>query len=558
MKNTFPSLPITLVCLIFLLAPGLSCQVESVSKNSKIDAIFEKYNSKTGPGCAVSVIHNGQVVYSKAYGMANLEYDISISPSTVFDIASVSKQFTGLAISTLLQEGRIALDDDIRKYLPEVPDFGKIITIRHLIHHTSGLRDWPQTLNVAGWRWDEVFSFQDIMRMVKNQKELDFAPGAQHMYSNTGYNLLAAIVEKVSGKSFREWADENIFAPLNMTTSHFLDDHKRVIKNLAYSYYRSEDGFAKSSTGLTAYGSSSLFTTVEDLSKWVLNFDKQIAAKNPVYTRMLEDGVLNNGDNVGYGYGLGFGVEGELKTVSHTGGWAGYRTVIISFPDEKFTCIILGNAADFNPYGYALDVAKLFLKGKFKTNDEKVNNVKNMPTIKVDTTFAKKAAGMYQLGEGWYVTITLEGGQLMTQANGEDKFQMTAKSDSVYWIDAYDASMTFVKDKNGDVNSLRYRWINSAKRVVPLQVDATQFSNYTGVYYSEELSTEYKVDIMDGKLMIHHMRLGDFELQPDPITADQFTCQVGVIRFVKSDQEKLIGFRLSGGRVKNLRFDKRP
>jgi hypothetical protein len=135
---------------------------------------------------------------------------------------------------------------------------------------------------------------------------------------------------------------------------------------------------------------------------------------------------------------------------------------------------------------------------------------------------------------------------------------MTAKSDSVYWIDAYDASMTFVKDKNGDVNSLRYRWINSAKRVVPLQVDATQFSNYTGVYYSEELSTEYKVDIMDGKLMIHHMRLGDFELQPDPITADQFTCQVGVIRFVKSDQEKLIGFRLSGGRVKNLRFDKRP
>ena len=555
MKNTLHSLLITLVHATFLLAPGLSCQVDS--KNAEVDAIFEKYNYKTSPGCAVAVIQNGQLVYTKGYGMANLEYDIGITPSTVFDIASVSKQFTGLAISTLLQEGKIALDDDIRKYLPEVPDFGKIITIRHLIHHTSGLRDWPQTLNVAGWRWDEVFSFHDIMRMVRNQKELDFDPGTLHMYSNTGYNLLAAIVEKVSGKSFREWTDENIFEPLNMSASHFLDDHKKVIKNLAYSYHRAGNEFAKSSTGLTAYGSSSLFTTVEDLVKWVINFDKQIASKNPVYTRMLEDGALNNGEKVGYGYGLAFGIEGELKTVSHTGGWAGYRTVIITFPDEKFSCIILSNAGDFNSYGSALDVAKLFLKDKFKTNDIAADSVKDMPTVNVDTAIAKKNTGMYQLGDGWYVTITLEDGQLMTQANGEDKFKMTAKSDSVYWIDAYDASMTFVKDRNGEVNSLRYRWIDSAKKVIPLQVDTTQFIDYTGTYYSEELSSEYKVDLLNGKLMMHHMRLGDFELQPDPITADQFTCQVAFVRFVKSDQKKIIGCRLSGGRVKNLRFDKK-
>jgi hypothetical protein len=147
-----------------------------------------------------------------------------------------------------------------------------------------------------------------------------------------------------------------------MSSSHFLDDHKRIIQNLAYSYSGSGPEFAKSSTGLTAYGSSSLFTTVEDLNKWVINFDKQIASKNPVYTRMLDDGVLNNGEKVGYGYGLGFGEEGELKTVSHTGGWAGYRTVIMNFPDEKFSCIILSNAADFNPYGSALNVAKIFLK----------------------------------------------------------------------------------------------------------------------------------------------------------------------------------------------------
>ncbi|HEX6225542.1 MAG TPA: serine hydrolase domain-containing protein [Chryseolinea sp.] len=556
MKYIPSSVLATLISML-LMVSSFSCQVDSVSQNADIDRIFEKYNTKSGPGCVVSVIHNGKVVHTKGYGLANLEYDIAITPSTVFDIASVSKQFTGYAISTLLHEGRISLDDDIRKYLPEVPDFGKTITIRHLVHHTSGLRDWPQTLNVAGWRWDEVFSFEDILRMVKNQKELDFDPGTQFMYSNTGYNLLAAIVEKVSGQSFREWTAENIFSGLDMRSSQFLDDHHKVIKNLAYSYHRSGSQFAKSSTGLTAYGSSSLFTTVEDLAKWVINFDKEIASKNPVYLRMLEDGVLSNGEKVGYGYGLGLGEEGKLKTVSHTGGWAGYRTVVMNFPSEKFSCIILSNASDFNPYAYSLDVAKLFLEENFKGNEKGADSVKNMPTVAVDTAFARKATGMYQLGDGWYVTITLEGGQLMTKANGEEKFPMKAKSDSVFWIDAYDASMTFLEDNDGNVSSLRYRWIDSAKKVIPRQVDINLLSNYTGTYYSEELSCEYHVALTNGKLMMHHMRLGEFELQPDPVTAEQFSSTVGRVLFVKDEEDKLTGFRLSGGRVKNLRFDKK-
>jgi CubicO group peptidase (beta-lactamase class C family) len=557
MKKTFQPLTMSKIFFLLLLVYSSSCRDEPNSLNQEIDDIFEKYDSKTNPGCAVAVIHNGEVVYNKGYGLANLEYDIGITPSTVFDIASVSKQFAGLAISTLIEDGKISPDDDIRKYLSEVPDFGKTITIRHLIHHTSGLRDWPQTLNVAGWRWDEVFSFQDITRMVKHQKELDFEPGEQHMYSNTGYNLLAAIVAKVSGKSFRQWTDENIFTPLHMRSSHFLEDHTKVIKNLAYSYYRSGSGFAKSPTGLTAYGSSSLFTTVDDLTKWVIHFEKQISSKNPVYMRMLEDGVLNNGNKVGYGYGLGLGEEGKLKTVSHTGGWAGYRTVILNFPHEKFSCIILSNVADFNPYGYSVNVAKLFLKDKFRAEEKEMDSVKELPTVKVNTNSAQKATGMYQLGPGWYVTITLEDGQLMTQANSEDKFPMIAKSDSIYWVDAYGASMTFVKDKNGEVNSLRYRWIQSAKRIIPIRLDATQFVNYAGTYYSEELASEYKVDLVGDKLMLHHMRLGDFELQPDPAIADKFTSQIALVQFVKNDQGKVAGFRMSGGRVKNLRFDKR-
>jgi len=557
MKKYVISLSIKMLFIVLLLSPGACGPMGSSGENPQIDALFEKYNTADGPGCAVAIIQKGKVVFEKGYGMANLEYDIPITPSTVFDIASVSKQFTGLAISTLVQQGKIALDDDVREYLPEVPDFGEKITIRHLVHHMSGLRDWPQTLNVAGWRWDEVFSFEDIMRMVRNQKELDFAPGEAYSYSNTGYNLLAAIIAKVSGKTFREWTDENIFTPLQMNSSHFLDDHSTVIKNLAYSYDRSGDEFRKSATGLTAYGSSSLFTTVEDLSKWVIHFDKEIASNNPVYLRMLEDDTLNNGSKVGYAFGLGLGEEGNQRTVSHTGGWAGYRTVIMNFPDEGLSCILLSNAADFDAHGYSLEVAKVFLKDQFNRKENKVDQAKELPTVKVNTPAAKKCTGMYKLGEGWYVTITLENGQLMTQANGEDKFPMTAKSDSVYWVDAYGASMTFKKDEKDEVNSLRYRWINEAKRITPLSVKTAQLSKYAGTYYSEELAAQYKVGLVDGKLRIHHMRLGDFELQPDPVTEHMFTCRVGSIRFVRDEKQQVTGFKLSGGRVKNLHFEKR-
>ena len=545
---------LTTLLLVFLCSISFA-QKKTDSLTAKMDAIFEKYNTKTTPGLAAGIVRNGKVIFKKGYGLANMEYDIPNSSSSVYDIASVSKQFAGLAISTLVQEGKIALTDDIHKYLPEVPDFGKTITIQHLVHHTSGLRDWPEGLNVAGWRWDEVFSFEDIQRMVKHQKELDFEPGEKHSYSNTGYNLLALIVERVSKKSFREWTDANIFTPLQMSNSHFLDDHSTLIKNMAYSYYSQLDGYHKRMTGLTAIGSSSLFTTVDDLCKWVINFDAQVAAKNPIYLRMLEDGVLNNGEKVRYAFGLALSDVDGLKAVSHTGGWAAYRTVIMNFPDEKLSIILLGNAGDFNSYGSATDVAKYLLKGKFKSSESKQDKSKDLPTIAFNEVTAKKQAGVYKFGDGWFVSLTIEDGALMTQATGEPKFPTQPKSDSVIWIDAYNASMTFIRDKQGAVTALRYR-DQVRSKIVPLQPDAFKLVTYAGTYYSEELATEYKIDYVNNKLAMHHMRLGDFDLQPDFVEADVFTCDMGTLKFY-SENGKLAGFRLSRGRVKNLKFIRR-
>lgn len=546
---------ICFVCLI-LLSDSLSAQNKTDSLDFKTAAIFKQYNNSNGPGCAIAIIQNDSVIFEKGYGMANLEYDIPITPATVFDIASVSKQFAGLAISTLIDQKKIFPDDDIRKYLPDVPDFGKTITIRHLVHHTSGLRDWPEALSVAGWRWDEVYSFEDIMRMVRHQKELDFEPGEKYSYSNTGYNLLAAIVKKVSGKSFREWTDENIFKPLQMNSSHFQDDYTKIIRNLAYSYTPGNNEFLKVPGSLTAYGSSSLFTTVQDLSKWVINFDKQIALKNPVYTNMLTEGTLNNGEKVHYGYGLGTGENQKLKTISHTGSWAGYKTILINYPTEKLSIIILSNSDDFNVNKYASDVADLFLKDKFKSDDKVADQIKDAPTIKLDSLLAKKYTGTYLLRPGKVITLTLENGRLMTQATGEEKFPTDAKSDSTIWIDAYGSSMTFVKDKTGNVNTLKYRNI-LVKRIALWNPEPAAFNQYTGTFYSAELEAEYKIDLENGNLKMHHMRLGDISLTADSTGIDRFNSDLGEIVFFRNSQKKVIGFKLSGGRIKNIRFDKR-
>ena len=538
-----------------LIACTTPAQKKTDSIASKLDGLFSNYNNKSGPGIAAGIVYNGKTILKKSYGLANLEYDIPISSASIFDIASVSKQFAGLAISTLVQQGKISLSDDIHKYVPEVPDFGHAITINHLVHHTSGLRDWPEGLNVAGWRWNEDFNFDDILRMIKHQKDLDFVPGSKYSYSNTGYNLLAVTVERVTGKSFREWTDENIFTPLQMHNSHFLDDESKIVKNMAYSYHKENDSYHKNMTGLTALGSSSLFTNVDDLCKWVLHFEARVTAKDPVYLRMLETVPLNNGEKNSYAFGLSLDEVSGLRTIAHTGGWAGYRTVILNFPDERLSIILLGNDASFNSYGAAGEVAKIILGSKLRSNNNTATDkIKDQPTIALNTEIARKQVGTYKLGDGWYVTLTLENGMLMTQANGEPKFPTTTKSDSTIWIDAYNASATFVKSKDGSINSLKYKGI-IAPRIIPVTPDLSRLDQYFGTYYSEEFETIYKIDYINNKLMLHHMRLGDFELSPDIVLAGAFSSGLGRMEFL-TENGKVTGFKLSRGRVKNLKFKK--
>lgn len=443
----------------------------------KVDQLFSEWNKIDSPGAAVAVTKDGKIIYTHGYGMANLEYDIPITPTSIFDIASVSKQFAAFAITTLSHDGRLTLDDDIRIHLPDVPDFGHTITIRHLLHHTSGLRDWVQSLVIAGDMMDDVISFKHILKMVRHQKTLNFKPGEEYLYSNTGYNLLAEIVETVTGDSFRAWTHTNIFKPLGMTNSHFHDDYEMILKNRAYSYQAIENGgFKHSINNTTALGSSSLYSTVEDLAKWILNFDKTRIGEQTVIDQMHQRGVLNNGEQIRYAFGLSIGEYRSLETVGHSGSWRGFRSHLIRFPEQKFGVVILCNLNTFNPLRLA----------------EKVTDIYLADILAPEETPAPK-----------------------------------------------NASQTAEKDNK------------------PEQLTPEQLAEFEGDYYTEELDTTYTIVVSENRLVAKHRRHDDISLT---YTGDHFTGNVWFfpeIRFIRDDTGRITGFRLTGGRVRNLHFEKK-
>lgn len=322
------------------------------------------------PGAAVAVQKDGRIIFSKGYGYADLESERKITPSTIFHIASVSKQFTAFAIAMLADQGKLSVQDDIRKYLPELHDFGTVITIDHLVHHTSGLRDQWNLLTMAGWRMDDVITREQIMRVISRQRELNFKPGDEYVYCNTGFTLMAEIVSRVTGESFPEWTKKNIFDPLDMKNTLFYDDHEKVVKNRAYSYYKASssdpDEYKKSVLSYANVGATSLFTTVEDLSKWAQNFETMKVGNPNVMAEMSRRFVLNKGDTIRYAFGQVIQKYKGLNTANHGGGDAGYRTFLLRFPDQHVTISVFSNFAWFDPATMSYALADVLLADQFK------------------------------------------------------------------------------------------------------------------------------------------------------------------------------------------------
>jgi CubicO group peptidase (beta-lactamase class C family) len=322
---------------------------------------------ENAPGATVAVQQGGKIIYSSGFGHADLEYDIHNTPGTIFHIASVSKQFTAFSIAMLADQGKLSVDDDIRKYIPEMHDFGTPITINHLVHHTSGLRDQWNLLLLAGWRLDDVITQKQLMRIITRQRELNFQPGAEYVYCNTGYTLMAEIVARVTGESFTDWTKKNIFDPLAMKNTFFYVDHEQIVPNRAYSYYKNDKGvYKKAVLSYANAGATSLFTTVEDLSLWAVNFKTMAVGNSAVMEMMNRRFVLNNGDTINYAFGQVIDKYNGLNLISHNGADAGYRTAFLRFPDQDLSIAVFSNLASFSPGALANTIANVYLGDQMK------------------------------------------------------------------------------------------------------------------------------------------------------------------------------------------------
>ena len=538
--------------IVVLCAFQAKSQINPKQLEDSAEVYFESLVSEKSPGSAVLVVKDGSVILNKGYGLANLEHGIAITPTTVFDLASVSKQFTGFAISTLVENGQISLDDDVRTYIPELPDFGHTITIDHLIHHTSGIRDWTSILPLAGWSFDDVISFDQIKRMTFLQQELNFEPGSEYSYSNSGYNLLAELVARVSGKSFGEWTHENIFEPLGMTQSLFLEDHRTVIPQRALGYSHRNGEYQLTPNNLTAIGSSSLYSTTTDLAKWVNNLDNPKVGIRSIIDRMYKRGILNNGDTITYAFGLGIGEFNGTKRIAHSGSWASFRTYLAYYPEHHLSVVVLNNNPD-NAYVFAAKISSWLLPDK--SSQENISTDESVK-FKIPKKILDDFTGTYRLGPAWYVTITNKDGELWTKATMEGSFPMVAESKSRFRIEAYGGrTMTFSRDDSGEVTYMEYDGLTCPKLSEDSVLIPEDLSAYTGVYRSTELLTDYSVVEENGKLQLHHHRNGIIDL--NHAWGQDFRGSMwflGSVEFQKDGNGEITGFAVSSGRARNQKF----
>lgn len=331
----------------------------------QVDALFAPWSATDSPGCAVAVVRDGRIVYSRGYGMANLDLDVAIRPSTVFNVASMSKQFTAASLVLLAQAGKLTLDDDVRKYVPELPRYEQTITIRHLLQHTSGLRDFIDLMAIGGRPLDSVYTLEQTVDLIARQQGLNFAPGSQYLYSNSGYILLLAIVERVTGEKFGRFVEQRIFAPLGMTHSRVYDDRAMIVKDRATGYFTRADG--RLGGRMSAWqipGDGGVLTTVEDLFLWDQAFYQPDAGgviNADLIAQLTTAGTLRDGSPLEYGLGLRVESYRGLRLISHSGGIGGFGTQMLRFPERRFSAICLCNTGDANPTALTRRIADIYL-----------------------------------------------------------------------------------------------------------------------------------------------------------------------------------------------------
>lgn len=546
-------------------ADALVAHPERNEIGAKVDSLFAEWDKPGSPGAAMAVVQDGKVLYTNAYGTANLELDVPITSQTVFYIGSVGKQLTAFAVALLADEGKLSLDHDIRTYLPELHDFGQSITLRNLIHHTSGLRDYFGLLALAGRRDGDLITQEHVLHAIERQRELNYSPGTEYLYSNSNYALLATIVERVTGKTFSDWMHERVFKPLGMRHTLVVDDHERIIKQRAASY-RLTEGVEYKTVVLpySAYGAGGIYSTVTDLARWVSNFEEPKVGDLKTIAQMYQRGILNSGDTLSYAFALGISEYRDLKRIGHSGSLAGYRAYVGRFPDKSMSIIVLSNLASFDAAGLAMQVADLYLAEYFTKpkSDSPVKDVSKLEAVEIDPEAADDCAGDYEVESrtGVIATFWREGDQYFAQATEFPAVELFPASDSTFFNKDVDLFITFHRKNTGKVSRYTSQLQGATASGLRIQLyrpSPEELSTYAGRYYSPELETAYTLMVEDGKLIAKHRRHSDFEIRP--IEKNRFHGDAWFFREVRFERDstgRITSLRVSNGRTRNILLEK--
>jgi len=500
----------------------------------KIDSLFSQWAKTSSPGCAVGVVRNDSLIFSKGYGMANLEYGVQITPETIFHIASVSKQFTAYSILLLERQRKLSLDDDLHKYLNWFPDLKEKISIRNLLNHTSGIRDQWELLATAGTRLDDVITQDQIVKILSKQQALNFKPGTDWTYSNSNFTLLAEIVKSVSGQTLRQFTDSAIFKPLGMKNTHFHDDYTAIVPNRSYSYVTAgNDHYANAVLSYSNVGATSLFTNIEDMSKWIMNFYDPAVGDQKDIQELTQPVIVNGEKRRNYAKGIVADSIYGQKRYQHGGVDAGYQTFVSVFPELKMGFIVFSNLGNVNAQRKNDELASLFIKDTSPKRYDKSSRRDSVLAILTDT--GRTPNGKYHL--------------LIRAA--DDVYEVFADTTSYFRFSGVGTWRITVDEYWPAGNHLHFEKYDTAART------DRQLIAYAGTYYCPELDCNYRIGLKDHRLFLSNAKYNDSPLMlyGDDHLVDDFWW-MNHLHITRNTKNQITGFELNGNRVMHLKFVK--
>jgi CubicO group peptidase (beta-lactamase class C family) len=531
---------------------------------ARLDQMMIEYAGDDVPGASVLVMKDGEIIAHKSYGMANLTYDIPMTDKTLHNIGSTSKHFLTLGLLLLQEDGKLSLDDDVREYIPELPEFEHTVTLRNLVTHTSGYREFINLMVMTGRNVSSNLSIDEIIEIVQRQPELQNTPGNEFNYNNTGYALMTEVIERVTDTPFEDWMKMNLFEPLEMHNTVVRTRSDQVVENRSTGYSYGSNGYEEVTDLGGAAGAGGIHITLDDFTKWIQNLNHPVVGTPEMIEQMTTPFELKNGNSTGYGLGLVIEEYKGLKKVHHGGGDVAHRSMFILFPEIDAAVVTQSNLASFDG-DIPNRIADLFF-GEYMEPDESEQQREDSLASGPESDFEYTPenfdllAGRYELSvmPGFILTFDREGDRIYTQATNQQEIDLTATSDSTFSLIGVNASVTFHLNEDATADSLTlHQNGNHIAKKIDFTLTPDEMAEYTGQYYSDEIETTYTIERKDDELVMQHYQMEE-EMKLDPTSKDQFgsSMPIQTVEFVRGEDGEITGFNASNGRTRDVFFRK--